>query len=117
MFTKPNQDGEPMAVLSPSPKAGLYIKTRGGALTKVTIPGDCLAFQTGEALQIATGGKLMATPHCVRVVSGEGSEGVSRETFVVFMQPNTDQKLSTDITFGQFSKKVFDEHYGAEGGM
>ncbi|EAU92647.2 hypothetical protein CC1G_01692 [Coprinopsis cinerea okayama7 len=115
IFLRKEENGEPTVVPSPSPQAGLYIKTRGGALTKVSIPADCLAFQTGEALEIATGGKLLATPHCVRVVSGEGSENISRETFVVFMQPNTDQQLDGSTTFGEFSKKVFDEHYAAEG--
>ncbi len=54
---------EPTIVQSPSESSGLYIRTRGGELTKVSIPEDSLAFQTGEALEIATGGKLRATPH------------------------------------------------------
>ncbi|KAJ2919330.1 hypothetical protein MD484_g1104, partial [Candolleomyces efflorescens] len=110
LFLK-NTEGEPIAVPPPSPKAGLYIRTRGGELTKVSIPVDCLAFQTGEALEIATGGKLLATPHCVRVVPSADALNVSRETFALFMQPNTDQQLSPSMTFGQFSRKVFDEHY------
>ena len=32
---------------SPDPKAGLYIHSRSGTTTKVNIPTDCLAFQTG----------------------------------------------------------------------
>lgn len=80
-------------------------------MTKVSIPADCLAFQTGEALEIATGGKLRATPHCVRVGGSPDAEKISRETFALFMQPNTDQHLSSTKTFGQFSKQVFDEHY------
>ncbi|KAE9395906.1 Clavaminate synthase-like protein [Gymnopus androsaceus JB14] len=103
---------EPNVVSSPSSSSGLYIRTRGGDLTKVSIPVDCLAFQTGEALEIATGGKLRATPHCVRVgASSSGVGEVSRETFALFMQPNIDQQLSPQVTFGQFSKRVFDEHY------
>ncbi|EIN13396.1 Clavaminate synthase-like protein [Punctularia strigosozonata HHB-11173 SS5] len=105
---------EPEIVSSPSPSSGLYIRTRGGDLTKVSIPSDCLAFQTGEALELATGGKLRATPHCVRVGAGEGAEKVSRETFALFMQPDVDQTIGPNNTFGQFSKKVFDEHYRDE---
>lgn len=104
--------GEPQAVQSPSPTSGLYIRTRGGDLTKVTIPVDCLAFQTGEALELATSGKLRATPHCVRVGAGVNADKVSRETFALFMQPDTDQQLTTTENFGQFSKRIFDEHYG-----
>lgn len=71
----------PTAVPSPSPASGLYIRTRGGDLAQVKIPADCLAFQTGEALELATGGRLRATPHCVRVGAAPGAETVSRETF------------------------------------
>ncbi|KAI0735482.1 Clavaminate synthase-like protein [Earliella scabrosa] len=106
--------GEPAVVQSPSPTSGLYIRTRGGALTKVSIPVDCLAFQTGEALELATAGKLRATPHCVRVGAAPNAERISRETFALFMQPNVDQQLSAKENFGQFSKRIFDEHYKDE---
>lgn len=110
---------EPTIVPSPSPTSGLYIRNRGGNLTKVSIPADCLAFQTGEALEVATGGKLRATPHCVRVGGATGpavNQIISRETFALFMQPNTHHHLSPAVTFGQFSKRVFDEHYSEEKG-
>lgn len=50
----------------PDPKAGLWIKDRAGRTTQVDIPRDCLAFQTGEALEIITHGKFRAVPHFVR---------------------------------------------------
>lgn len=113
MYLKaPADKGEPTVVQAPSPASGLYIRTRGGDLTKVSIPTDCLAFQTGEALELATAGKLRATPHCVRVGAAPDAGMISRETFALFMQPNTDQQLSTTENFGQFSKRIFDEHYG-----
>ena len=114
MYLRAEPSGEPAVVQSPSPNSGLYIRTRGGDLKKVSIPADCLAFQTGEALELATAGKLRATPHCVRVGSGgsDGADKVSRETFALFMQPNTEQQLSSTENFGQFSKRIFDEHYG-----
>ncbi|KAJ3570871.1 hypothetical protein NP233_g4122 [Leucocoprinus birnbaumii] len=115
MFLRKQPGGEPEIVSSPSPSSGLYIRTRGGDLNKVSIPADCLAFQTGEALEVATGGKLRATPHCVRVgATGPDAVNISRQTLALFMQPNTNQFLSPTTTFGQFSKRVFDEHYGAE---
>lgn len=111
MYLSHESNGLVKQVPSPSPASGLYIRTRGGTLTKVTIPTDSLAFQTGEALELATAKKLRATPHCVRVGAGPGAEKVSRETFALFMQPNTNQILAENETFGTFSKKVFDEHY------
>ncbi|KAI6045079.1 Clavaminate synthase-like protein [Pisolithus marmoratus] len=110
MFLREKEDGQPSVVPSPSPESGLYIRTRGGELTKVSIPDDCLAFQTGEALELVTGGRLRATPHCVRV--GGSSERISRETFALFMQPDTDQKVSATETFGQFTKRILEKHYG-----
>jgi isopenicillin N synthase-like dioxygenase len=111
MFLRRKRDSQPEIIPSPSPTSGLYIRTRGGQLTKVAIPPECLAFQTGEALEIATNGRLLATPHCVRVGAFNTADEISRESFALFMQPNTDQYLSGDTTFGQFSKKVFAEHY------
>ncbi|KAI9572705.1 Clavaminate synthase-like protein [Boletus coccyginus] len=102
-------DQEPRPVSSPSPTSGLYIRTRGGELIKVSIPADCLAFQTGECLELVTEKRLMATPHCVHV--GKGQENASRETFALFMQPDTEQKVSATESFGQFSKRVFAQHY------
>ncbi|THH11772.1 hypothetical protein EW145_g440 [Phellinidium pouzarii] len=115
MLLSHETSGSPTVVDSPSAQSGLYIRARGGDLTKVSIPTDCLAFQTGEALELATSGKLRATPHCVRVGAGKGSKHISRETFALFMQPETHQLIGrTDTggeTFGQFSKKIFNEHY------
>lgn len=112
MYLQQQPNVPPTTVNAPSSSSGLYIRTRGGELTKVSIPVDCLAFQTGEALELATAGKLRATPHCVRVGAAPGAENISRETFALFMQPNTEQQLSQTENFGQFSKRIFDEHYG-----
>jgi len=51
---------------------------------RVPIPADCCAFQCGETLQIASGGLLRATPHCVRAAE---APGVSRANLAVFMEP------------------------------
>lgn len=73
---------EPKEVKAPSPDAALFIHTRGGEVKKATIPADCLAFQTGEALELATGGRLRATPHLVRGGSWTpGAEKISRGEF------------------------------------
>jgi hypothetical protein len=47
------------------------------------------------------------------VGAGVGAEKISRETFALFMQPDTTQIIAEGETFGSFSKKVFDEHYEA----
>ena len=108
-------DGNVVQVKAPSPVSGLYIRARGGELTKVAIPPDCVAFQTGEALEIATTGRLRVTPHCGQVGAGPGAGNVSRETFALFMQPDVSHVMSENEMFESFSKNVFSEHYEGTG--
>ncbi|KAL6713855.1 hypothetical protein ACLMJK_008349 [Lecanora helva] len=105
--------GSPLPVLPnlplpPDPETGLYIHARDSTITKVSIPQGCLGFQTGEALQVITGGSFKAVPHFVRAPSGRGTAGVARNTLAVFTQPNlediVDKRRGT--TFGEFSKEV-----------
>ncbi|KAI8825806.1 uncharacterized protein EV422DRAFT_514202 [Fimicolochytrium jonesii] len=94
-------------------QSGLYIKTRGGKFVKVKIPKDAVAFQIGEAAQIASRGLLVATPHLVKgapIPAGSGMV-IARNTFAVFMQPNVDHKLTADQTFHQFTEEVMKRHY------
>ncbi|KCV68564.1 hypothetical protein H696_04857 [Fonticula alba] len=77
----------------PDATAGLYIRNRNGDVLKAPIPRDCLAFQLGQSLQIASGGHLSATPHCVIGPVGLETAGIARNTLAVFMQPNFSEKL------------------------
>ena len=98
----------------PSRTTGLYIHTRTNTITKISIPPSCLAFQTGEALQLITGGRFRAVPHFVRVGGGvdEGFSGgrVARNTLAVFTQPNlgevVDVRDGRAVTFGEFCREV-----------
>ena len=92
---------------SPDPSAGLYIRSRTGETTKVSIPADCLAFQTGEALEKITQGKFRAVPHFVRS-GGKGMEGIARNTLAVFTQPNLGEIVDpeTGLTFAEFARGV-----------
>lgn len=92
----------------PSPSSGLYIHSRTSNITKVVIPFDSLAFQTGEALQLITGGKFLAVPHFVRAGgSGNGSR-VARNTLAVFTQPDLGEVVNkkAGTTFGEFCQEV-----------
>eukprot|EP00301_Raphidiophrys_heterophryoidea_P013405 c2080_g1_i1.p1 GENE.c2080_g1_i1~~c2080_g1_i1.p1 ORF type:complete len:379 (-),score=79.54 c2080_g1_i1:800-1936(-) len=84
-----NADG--VEVESPDPNAGLFIHTRQGKTVKVNVPGDYMAFQIGETAQVHSGGILQATPHCVM---GGKAQGVTRESFAVFMEPNWDEPMN-----------------------
>ncbi|KAL8281523.1 hypothetical protein RQP46_006207 [Phenoliferia psychrophenolica] len=128
----------PLIIPSPSAAAGLYIKTRAGETIKAPIPETCIAFQTGETLQLLSSDRLAATPHFVNAAPdaltlssaaaevverkkredpewGNVTSGtVSRETLAVFLQPNDDEVVSaTGETFGQFGDRVLGRHYEA----
>ncbi|KAL2128667.1 hypothetical protein VTI74DRAFT_8856 [Chaetomium olivicolor] len=94
---------------SPDPAAGLYIKSRTGQTVQVKIPRDCIAFQTGEALERITGGKFKAVPHFVRGPRAALTEGrIARNTLAVFTQPNLGDEVDMEqhITFGEFARGI-----------
>lgn len=94
-------------------KPGLYIKSRSGSVTRVEIPPDCLAFQTGEALQISSRNRLAATPHCVTTGSHSSNETeISRNTLALFIQPDWDQDLVPGYKFTQYTDQTLRKHYG-----
>nr|POF22098.1 hypothetical protein CFP56_36185 [Quercus suber] len=111
----PQADGSlpPLSELDahPDPKAGLWIKDRSGRVTQVHIPRDCLAFQTGQALESITRGNFKAVPHFVRGGKTEG-QGVqiARNTLAVFTQPNlwevVDEESGKD--FASLAKEVIE---------
>ncbi|KAK5082169.1 hypothetical protein LTR05_007312 [Lithohypha guttulata] len=97
---------------SPSSSSGLYIRDRNGDTHKISIPRDCLAFQTGEALELITQGKLKAVPHFVKGVNmaevDDRQARIARNTLAVFTQPNLDEIVDpqTGLTFGEFARGV-----------
>ncbi|EFX00878.1 hypothetical protein CMQ_1959 [Grosmannia clavigera kw1407] len=92
---------------SPDPAAGLYIKSRTGETVQVKIPRDCIAFQTGEALERITAGQFKAVPHFVRG-SAPSSSRIARNTLAVFTQPNLADEVDREqhITFGEFARGI-----------
>ncbi|KAH8150023.1 uncharacterized protein LAJ45_05709 [Morchella importuna] len=86
----------------PDPNAGLYIQDRNGNTVKVAIPKDCLAFQTGEALEVITKGRFKAVPHFVR---GCEVGGVARGTLAVFTQPNLWEMVGEN-DFAMFAREI-----------
>lgn len=101
----------PLAELpaSPDPAAGLYIQSRTGETVQVQIPRDCLAFQTGEALERITAGQFKAVPHFVRGArTGTAGAQIARNTLAVFTQPNLGDEVdrAQHITFGEFARGI-----------
>ncbi|KAF7589850.1 hypothetical protein BBP40_003608 [Aspergillus hancockii] len=97
--------------VSPDPKAGLYIQSRTGEVVKVNIPRDCLAFQTGEALQLITKGRFRAVPHFVKGTRVGGGRRIARNTLAVFTQPNLEEEVEGGKSFGEFAREVVARTY------
>ena len=77
-------------------KTGLIIKNRKGEDIRVTYRACDIAFQIGEILQVQSGGTLHATPHSV-VVGDDIPDNYGRSTFVLFMEPNREEKIDIPI--------------------
>lgn len=102
----------PELAQSPDPAAGLYIRSRTGTVVKVNIPKDCLAFQTGEALQLITQGKFRAVPHFVKGAKCVGGkQRIARNTLAVFTQPNLGEEVQEGLSFAEFARGVVKKNY------
>ena len=113
---KPASSYQTLSTIStmPDPATGLHIRSRTGSVTKVNIPVDCLAFQTGEALEIITNGKFKAVPHFVKGPNTRREAGtrVARNTLAVFTQPNLGEIVDRErgTTFAEFAKATLDRN-------
>jgi isopenicillin N synthase-like dioxygenase len=101
----------PEMAAPPDPKAGLYVRSRSGGVVRVAVPRDCLAFQTGEALEVITRGRFRAVPHFVRGAAlGRGGE-VARNTLAVFTQPNLWEMVGAERDFAAFAREVVERNH------
>lgn len=115
---RPSLPPLPELPMPPDHKTGLYIHSRSGAVTKVSIPKDCLAFQTGEALERITRGRFRAVPHFVRGVTPSKDNKlpgrkIARNTLAVFTQPNLWEMVDTEKgqDYAAFAREVVGSHY------
>ncbi|XP_016498116.1 uncharacterized protein LOC107816885 [Nicotiana tabacum] len=79
----------------PSPSGHTYLQIfdpKKNQIFMVKAPSESLILQVGEAADILSKGKLRATLHCV--CRPPKIENLSRETFVVFLQPAWSKQFS-----------------------
>lgn len=93
---------------NPDPTAGLYIRNRHNQIVKVNIPKDCIAFQTGSALQELSQGNFKAVPHYVK---GTKMPNIARNTLAVFCQPDLDKLVNKSETFAQFASRILRDNH------
>ncbi|CAI5756279.1 unnamed protein product [Candida verbasci] len=93
---------------SPDPESGLYIKNRQGETIKVNIPSNCLAFQSGSALEEISKRKFKAVPHFVK---GTNLPNIARNTLAVFCQRNLDEQIDDNENFAQYSDRILKNNH------
>ncbi|CAN4093743.1 unnamed protein product [Withania somnifera] len=79
----------------PLPSVNTYLQIfdpKKNQIFMVKAPSESLILQVGEAADILSKGKLRATLHCV--CRPPKAENLSRETFVVFLQPTWSKQFS-----------------------
>ncbi|VVT46821.1 uncharacterized protein SAPINGB_P001403 [Magnusiomyces paraingens] len=92
------------------PGSGLHVRNRRGETVHVKIPPDCLAFQTGSALEETTSGRFKAVPH--RVARGKLPAGVCRNTLAVFCQPALGAPVGPRYSdFATFARSVVERNH------
>nr|GME09180.1 Oxoglutarate/iron-dependent dioxygenase [Ipomoea batatas] len=121
MFTR-----DDVEIPCPDNAAGLYIMSRTGQVVKPEYGEDEIAYLVGETGEILSRHLLCATPHCVRAPKGVEASSVGRSTYVLFMQPNWDEKFNFSemahiheelrhsnhpLTYGEYSERLHDKHY------
>ncbi|MCO4744981.1 MAG: isopenicillin N synthase family oxygenase [Proteobacteria bacterium] len=85
-----HEDINLMTVLPASTRPGLELLTRDGEWMAVQTPPDVMVCDTGDMMQLLTGGRLPATTH--RVVNPPDSDG-GRYSMPFFLHPHPDQIL------------------------
>ena len=78
----PHKDTNIFTLLHPDPNGGLEIKSPDGSWVELECPEDALVINTGEMLELWSGGNYTATAH--RVINN----GPDRYSFPYFMVPN-----------------------------
>ncbi|MDP2316338.1 MAG: 2-oxoglutarate and iron-dependent oxygenase domain-containing protein [Pseudomonadota bacterium] len=86
-----HEDINLLTVLPVSTKPGLELLTREGVWMPVHVPPDVMVCDTGDMMQLLTGGRLPATTH--RVVNPGGRDG-GRLSMPFFLHPHPDWMLT-----------------------
>lgn len=86
-----HEDINLLTVLPVSTRPGLEILTRDGEWLAVDVPPDVMVCDTGDMMQLLTGGRLPATTH--RVVNPGGRDG-GRLSMPFFLHPHPDWILT-----------------------
>ncbi|ODV98068.1 hypothetical protein PACTADRAFT_36921 [Pachysolen tannophilus NRRL Y-2460] len=100
------ETGEILPNSPDSHNSGLFIKDRKGQAVKISIPIDCLAFQTGSCLQEVSNNRFKAVPHFVKNFKDAKYQNIARNTLAVFCQPSLSDMVNETENFAQYSSRI-----------
>lgn len=81
----PHKDTNVFTILHPDPVGGLLVRTTAGEWIEATCPLEALLINTGDMMELWSGGRFVSTPH--QVVNTTGKE---RYAFPYFLAPSHD---------------------------
>lgn len=107
MRAAPHEDINFITLLVSATASGLEVKTRAGKWIPVTNPPNAIIVNSGDMLQLYTGGRVPSTTH--RVVNGKGRK--SRYSIPFFVHPRSEVVLSKSPrkTAGEYLDERFRE--------
>jgi len=87
-------------------KSALLIKDRQGTIHELEYDEDEIVIQSGDCAFIQTGGCIISTPHCVKIIEGIPDD-VFRIQFVTFFEPAYETVVS--LPQGVDQQKIFEK--------
>ncbi|MCB9664496.1 MAG: isopenicillin N synthase family oxygenase [Alphaproteobacteria bacterium] len=105
-----HEDINLLTLLPASTQPGLQLLDRDGTWRALVTPPDVVICDTGDLMQVLTGGRLPATTH--RVVNPPGGANVSRYSLPFFAHPRPDWVLPVDppVTAGALLRRRLEEN-------
>jgi isopenicillin N synthase-like dioxygenase len=96
-----HEDINLITLLPAATAPGLQVRGADGVWYEVPCDPNSVIVNAGDMLQLATGGYYKSTTH--RVVNPEGSEALkSRYSMPLFLHPNSDVQLSSEMTAREY---------------
>jgi isopenicillin N synthase-like dioxygenase len=78
----PHKDTNVFTILHPDPVGGLLVRTTAGEWVEATCPPGALLVNTGDMMELWSGGRFVSTPH--QVVNTRGGNVMH---FPIFLRP------------------------------
>ena len=88
----PHTDSDMLTLLTPSPTGGLYFQRPNGSWIDAGNDGRRLIVNTGEMMELASGGRMRPCMHYVKNISGK-----NRYSFPYFVAPAPDLTISPQL--------------------